>query len=212
MLVASSLAGLAATGGVLIYRKRAQAACPQISASDEPQQPSVTVSAPGKVLITGGYQVLEKPRSGIVIAGDSRFHTTAQWRLAPTAATSSSSQDHVCYVVVRSSQFATNSCYQILRSSSDSNELCQAVSVPFYDADSNGALVYVSSAPHNPYVHTTLSYCFTALLTTMDRDNLTAEATELERHAAAGGYLEICLNADNCTVVPGTRCTRYRYQ
>ena len=196
-------ATLLAATWIFIFRKRAQAACPQVSTSDAPQQAPVTVSAPGKVLITGGYQVLEKPRSGIVIAGDSRFHTTAQWRVAPATAmvrssssSSSSNPDHVCYVVVRSSQFATNTCYHILQSSLPSNELCRAVSVPFYDTTTNGALVYVPSPPHNPYVQTTLSYCFTALLAMMDRKPPHIK-TRLQRHAA-DGYLEITLNADNC--------------
>lgn len=33
------------------------------------------VSAPGKVLITGGYLILEPTYSGLVIATDSRFYT-----------------------------------------------------------------------------------------------------------------------------------------
>jgi phosphomevalonate kinase len=36
----------------------------------------VTVSAPGKVLLAGGYLVLEAPNAGFVIAADKRFYTT----------------------------------------------------------------------------------------------------------------------------------------
>jgi phosphomevalonate kinase len=32
-------------------------------------------SAPGKVLITGGYMILDQPNSGLVITVDSRFYT-----------------------------------------------------------------------------------------------------------------------------------------
>jgi phosphomevalonate kinase len=39
-----------------------------------PQSYSI-VSAPGKVLITGGYLILESTYSGLVIATDSRFYT-----------------------------------------------------------------------------------------------------------------------------------------
>eukprot|EP00536_Pseudo-nitzschia_multiseries_P000034 jgi/Psemu1/177696/e_gw1.2.174.1 len=36
----------------------------------------VTVSAPGKVLLAGGYLVLEAPNAGFVVAADKRFYTT----------------------------------------------------------------------------------------------------------------------------------------
>jgi hypothetical protein len=37
-----------------------------------------TVSAPGKILIAGGYLVLEHPNAGITISATARFHTTVQ--------------------------------------------------------------------------------------------------------------------------------------
>jgi phosphomevalonate kinase len=40
---------------------------------------TVTVSCPGKVLIAGGYLVLERPNVGITIAGTSRFYTTVKF-------------------------------------------------------------------------------------------------------------------------------------
>jgi len=41
----------------------------------------VTVSAPGKVLIAGGYLVLEKPNQGVVLAAEGcRFHTTVTFQ------------------------------------------------------------------------------------------------------------------------------------
>ena len=39
---------------------------------------STTVSAPGKVLLAGGYLVLESPNPGYVIAADKRFYTTVK--------------------------------------------------------------------------------------------------------------------------------------
>lgn len=36
----------------------------------------VTLSAPGKILVAGGYLVLESPNVGIVLAADKKFHTT----------------------------------------------------------------------------------------------------------------------------------------
>mmetsp|Transcript_21221 Transcript_21221/g.31880 ORF Transcript_21221/g.31880 Transcript_21221/m.31880 type:complete len:176 (+) Transcript_21221:209-736(+) len=40
----------------------------------------VTISAPGKALIAGGYLVLERPNPGLVLATDSSFHTTITTR------------------------------------------------------------------------------------------------------------------------------------
>ena len=37
------------------------------------------VSAPGKVLITGGYLVLDSRFSGLVVAVDARFHVAVRW-------------------------------------------------------------------------------------------------------------------------------------
>ena len=39
---------------------------------------SVTVSAPGKILLAGGYLVLERPNVGLVLAADKRFFTTVR--------------------------------------------------------------------------------------------------------------------------------------
>lgn len=35
-----------------------------------------TVSAPGKILVAGGYLVLEKPNIGVTISATARFYTT----------------------------------------------------------------------------------------------------------------------------------------
>jgi phosphomevalonate kinase len=35
---------------------------------------TTAVSAPGKVLVTGGYLVLERPNAGLVLALSARFH------------------------------------------------------------------------------------------------------------------------------------------
>ena len=38
----------------------------------------VTLSAPGKILMAGGYLVLESPNIGLVVAADKRFYTTVK--------------------------------------------------------------------------------------------------------------------------------------
>jgi len=40
---------------------------------------STTATCPGKVLILGGYAILERPNSGLVLAVDSRFRSSATW-------------------------------------------------------------------------------------------------------------------------------------
>jgi phosphomevalonate kinase len=40
---------------------------------------AVSVSAPGKVLLAGGYLVLERPNVGVVLSTTARFFCTAQW-------------------------------------------------------------------------------------------------------------------------------------
>lgn len=53
---------------------------------DSTPQPTV-VSAPGKVLIAGGYLVLDPAYSGIVVSTSSRFYTVIQALAAGTTNT-----------------------------------------------------------------------------------------------------------------------------
>jgi phosphomevalonate kinase len=45
----------------------------------------LTSSCPGKVLILGGYAVLEHPNPGLVIAVDARFQCTGSWQAKDSA-------------------------------------------------------------------------------------------------------------------------------
>mmetsp|Transcript_22355 Transcript_22355/g.33027 ORF Transcript_22355/g.33027 Transcript_22355/m.33027 type:complete len:474 (-) Transcript_22355:32-1453(-) len=59
-----------------------------------------TVSAPGKVLLAGGYLVLEAPNPGLVIATDKRFYCSVdRSQNGKSAATQS------CHIIVKSPQF-----------------------------------------------------------------------------------------------------------
>ena len=40
---------------------------------------TTTVSAPGKVLVAGGYLVLDRPNVGVVLAATARFFTSVRW-------------------------------------------------------------------------------------------------------------------------------------
>jgi phosphomevalonate kinase len=59
-------------------------------------RPAMAVSAPGKVLLAGGYLVLDRQHSGLVFALDARIHVLATpLDAAPTRAE----------IIVRSPQF-----------------------------------------------------------------------------------------------------------
>ncbi len=65
-----------------------------------------TVTAPGKVLLTGGYLVLQRPLGGLVLALSSRFHTTVSSSGAAVAGTALTA-------VVESPQFDTVVTYRV---------------------------------------------------------------------------------------------------
>jgi phosphomevalonate kinase len=146
----------------------------------------ITTSAPGKVLITGGYQILEKPRQGIVVAGNARFHTTAQWKKINVK----SKRPEQCIIIIKSKQFGQISCYTI--QSPVNGTLCNVTSIPFYNDG-----VYTQPPSYNPYIQTTLVYVFTAMIELM-RKNYTTQTFDNYNLLIKEYYLEIQLNADNC--------------
>lgn len=79
--------------------------------NDEHQDPLgriSCISAPGKVLVAGGYLVLEHPNLGISVATSSRFYTTIQ--LKPLRTDVPSSKGNLT-IVVESPQFYTTYTY-----------------------------------------------------------------------------------------------------
>eukprot|EP00978_Attheya_sp_CCMP212_P029585 scaffold105567_cov32-Attheya_sp.AAC.1 len=87
---------------------------------------TVTVSAPGKVLMTGGYLVLEQPNVGLVLAANKRFYTTITARpplavdaaaaASPAASPTPQGQDaprEQVWINVYSPQFERNFCYSL---------------------------------------------------------------------------------------------------
>jgi phosphomevalonate kinase len=70
-----------------------------------------TVSAPGKVLLAGGYLVLESPNVGLVVAANKRFYSTVK-------ATPSNDDDDddvaTTTIVVRSPQFHNQWTYRVV--------------------------------------------------------------------------------------------------
>lgn len=66
------------------------------------------VSAPGKVLIVGGYLVLDAENAGHVLAASARFHSYAAWTAAPA-----DTPAHVIHVKVISVQFGSETSFTV---------------------------------------------------------------------------------------------------
>lgn len=110
----------------------------------------VTVSAPGKILVAGGYLILESPNIGVVVAVDKRFYTTVAWTRAATD--SSPTPPTVLPITVRSPQFGQTYYYTY----DYENRSLEAVDqVP----ESQVEMSEVSRA-RNTFVEKTLRVCF----------------------------------------------------
>ena len=68
----------------------------------------IVASAPGKVLLAGGYTVLEHPRIGIVVATSARFYTTAKVEYSPAAGETGTTS-----IQFVSPQFGTTKTYSL---------------------------------------------------------------------------------------------------
>lgn len=70
---------------------------------------SVTVSAPGKALIAGGYLVLDRGNIGYTISVSSRFYTTTKpLPTLPKTVIGNNDINQFAYIVVESPQFRSN--------------------------------------------------------------------------------------------------------
>jgi phosphomevalonate kinase len=98
----------------------------------------VTISSPGKVLIAGGYLVLEKPNVGLTVSTTARFYSTINCSKRDLALIDAFDQ---LYIVVKSPQFFEQYSYvynfasDILQSTGNkSNEFiekCLGLCLPF---------------------------------------------------------------------------------
>jgi len=70
---------------------------------------TTVATAPGKVLITGGYLVLDRSHCGVVVATSARFKTTVTTASAPPAGSS----DGDGTVIVHSPQFGWRQTYTV---------------------------------------------------------------------------------------------------
>ena len=67
--------------------------------------PTTVVSAPGKVLIAGGYLVLEPAYSGLVVGTSSRFYSIVRDADNTTSSSQIEDNSHKTLINVRSPQF-----------------------------------------------------------------------------------------------------------
>ncbi|CAM9649663.1 unnamed protein product, partial [Choristocarpus tenellus] len=164
----------------------------------------ITVSAPGKVLIAGGYLVLERPNVGVVLASTARFYTSIKWinEKPPVASPYTHLEGKSCLrVLVESPQFHSRHWYEI-----------------FFNTDGSLPNLLPSAGQDaNPYVEHTLVFVlgflqhhfelqaedsmggintsFWSSLTTDDDD---ADCSDCSGHRPPNaGYIAIKLRADN---------------
>lgn len=166
----SVLFALSALATYCLNKSKAEGASPAATTYDFILQnihQTVTVSCPGKVLIAGGYLVLERPNVGVTIAGTSRFFTTV--KCFPQADPSAT----VLKIVVDSPQF-----YEQYEYSYD------------YEKD------VISIAPHSPG-NTFVEKCLYMSLTFVKHYIGIQAFQDTMKILAKRGYLGIKLRADN---------------
>ena len=94
---------------------------------------ATTVSAPGKILLAGGYLVLESPNAGYVVAADKRFYTTVESSGPPNT------------IIVCSPQFHSQWTYsfQVFEESSLSVTCTEGSNNPFVEKTLRVVLAYL---------------------------------------------------------------------
>ena len=128
-----------------------------------------TVSAPGKVLIAGGYLVLERPNVGVTISSTSRFYSTvAMLPLIPV-----NKSPTILTVQVESPQFYTSYTYQF---------------------DTVKKQLIATSATKNEFVEKCLYLVLSFVKESLGSDNFAAIVAAI---ASKNGQLGVKLRADN---------------
>lgn len=92
--------------GVGLFAASVAAALAYQKVCGERDDNSITVSAPGKALIAGGYLVLDRGNIGYTIAVSSRFYTTTKsLSTLPKSIVGNNDINQFAYIVVESPQF-----------------------------------------------------------------------------------------------------------
>jgi len=182
---------------------------------------TTTVSAPGKILLAGGYLVLESPNVGIVLAVDKKFYSTVKVvdtnnnttsttnNSINTAnnnehakVTSNNNNNNTTRIVVHSPQFGATWNYQAITTTSTTSKDTNVVAVQLTADPSNTST--------NSFVEKTLRVSMTYLMSSFYNDNN-------NNAAAAAAFppptqLDITILADNdfYSVVPHLKARQWK--
>lgn len=158
-------------------------------------QKAVTVSAPGKILLAGGYLVLEAPNAAFVVAADKRFFCTVEHKTGRVIVdddndiTEANNNQHqeVPDVRVDSPQFHSQWDYAVafLTGSSNEEDTAEAPNQVFELSP------MASNDSINPFIEKTLRICLMYLLSTT-----TTSKTKTKRKEGIFP-LHITIQADN---------------
>lgn len=141
-----------------------------------------TVSAPGKVLVAGGYLVLDPAYPGLVISTSSRFYCHAQSQT--TSSSSGNAKSPNCLIAVRSPQFVD--AVWVYRASVVHDDQGKQQWIVEQTADSR------EKAGRNPFVSLALAYTVRLAAELKGSDQL---ESLFQRTGPAG--IEITVAADN---------------
>jgi phosphomevalonate kinase len=134
---------------------------------------NVTVSAPGKVLLAGGYLVLEAPNAGFVVAADKRFYTSVRSGGDDDASTEKKEDDKNKIIIkVDSPQFHSTWNYT-------------------YDKSNRRLIPSSDNESVNPFVEKTLRVCLIYLLSSSQQQQ------QQQQQQCDITSLNILIRADN---------------
>jgi phosphomevalonate kinase len=151
---------------------------------------TTTVSAPGKVLLVGGYLVLESGNLGLVVAADKRFYSTVE---SSRSGSNGTNPQNTSTIVVTSPQFHASWTYTLILGSEEDNvnflESDEMTLVP--SSDENG-----TASGENPFVEKTLRVVWAYLFQRI-RDKRAASNSDSTTPFMFPTLIHITIKADN---------------
>jgi phosphomevalonate kinase len=142
----------------------------------------VTVSAPGKILLVGGYLVLEAQNVGLVVAADKRFYTTIE-------SGGAAHEDGGCGSADRATSAAT-----AIRVDSPQFHCSWEYR---YDHQNKTLTASPSNGSTNPFVEKTLRVCFLYLMDRQSRAKHGDDASSSSAPCVLPPNMTITIQADN---------------
>ncbi|WVW80725.1 phosphomevalonate kinase [Kwoniella bestiolae CBS 10118] len=151
-------------------------------------QKHTIVSSPGKVLLAGGYLVLDRSYSGLVVATSSRFYSSVQPLPASSSAASISTPQGI--ISVRAGQFPSQSSTWIYSISIENDQLI--IKQTNQDVVGKNKFIYIT-------LFQTLALAYEKIATTTDKKGVDAGRELLNRITDDGqsAGLDLVVLADN---------------